>query len=77
MSLTRVLYSDWEQIYSDGALLIEGHSISAADWLRVVRADVEELDMSVLPNDDFQIDNLAEAKDLSAIRAAKAGHVPD
>lgn len=69
--ITVVTYEDWTQIYSDGALLVEGHSISARQWLDVVRADVEDLDMSTVPNKNFEVDNLAFNKNLAALRAAK------
>lgn len=70
--ITVVSYGDWEQIFADdGTLLLEGHSISAVDLIRALEVDVRQIDMSDLPNDNYQVDNIAEKRSLVAVLAAK------
>ena len=80
--ITFVHYSDWVQMFVSGECALEGHSLSARqllDYLNEnpespIEVEVEDIDMSTLPNNDFQIDNLAFDKNLGAIRAAKEAH---
>ncbi len=78
--ITHVTYSDWEQFYRDGKCFLEGHSVSGRQMLDYLNrapealechVEIESIDMSTLPNNDFEVDNLAEGKDLTAIRKAK------
>jgi hypothetical protein len=70
--ITVVGYSDWEQIYEGDRLLVEGHSVSAVDLLRAWNLPHEQIDMSTLTNEDYEIDNLAMDHDLEAIKKRKA-----
>lgn len=77
--ITHVTYVDWEQFYNNGELMIEGHSVSGRQMLDYLNSEpsspidveIEDIDMSVLLNENYEVDDLAFAKDLSAIRAAK------
>lgn len=72
--ITRVLYEDWEQLFDDDVLLIEGHSVSAAQLMDVLGIKNVSLDLSLLPNANFEVDNLADSKNLARIKAAWEAH---
>jgi hypothetical protein len=74
-SIVRVLFDDWEQLFTpEGELLEEGHSVDARTALEVVGVEVETVAMDDIPNDNFEVDNLANDKNLAAIRAAREAH---
>ena len=50
MQVTVIKADDWAGVYIDGALWVEGHTISDFDWLLLlVRAGVQVNDLSERP----------------------------
>jgi hypothetical protein len=71
--IVAVQYDNWQQIFNDdGTLLVEGHSITAEQFAQALHLRIEQLDMSVLPNANFEVDNIVAQRDLSAVREALA-----